>query len=450
MLRPLELADADQIQQFFPQWEIVRYLTATIPWPYPPDGAVVFCRDHALPAVERGEAWAWTLRLKSDGERVIGLIELMTQENNNRGFWIDPRWQRQGLMTEACEVVTDYWFETLKFPVLRAPKAVANVASRRISEKQGMRVVAVDERAHVSGQLPAEVWEITREEWQVRRRGSAKRPGPSRMNQWTPYPEINALLLDLLRRVRDALGPEFVGMYLYGSLASGDFQPDRSDVDFVVVTNDVLAEPLVAALTSMHRDLASSGSPWANKVEGAYVPAAVLRRHDAAHPAVSILNEGKFYTEVLASDWILQRHQLRAEGVVIGGPEPHGLIDPIEDRDLQRAVRANLHEWWAPMLEDPTRLYDTGYQSYAVLSLCRTLYTLEHGTLVSKSDAGRWALQTLPTDWTPLIEAALSWRSGDAVGNVAQTMTFIRFSVDRSRRMAEPAPGQPAQDLDSR
>jgi RimJ/RimL family protein N-acetyltransferase len=39
-------------------------------------------------------------------------------------------------MTEACEAVTDFWFNTLQFPVLRAPKAVANIASCRISEKK--------------------------------------------------------------------------------------------------------------------------------------------------------------------------------------------------------------------------------------------------------------------------------------------------------------------------
>ena len=45
-------------------------------------------------------------------------------------------------MTEAVEAVTDYWFPVLGFPVLRVPKAVANTASRRISEKIGMRVVS--------------------------------------------------------------------------------------------------------------------------------------------------------------------------------------------------------------------------------------------------------------------------------------------------------------------
>ena len=68
-------------------------------------------------------------------------------------------------MTEACEAATDFWFNTLKFPVLRAPKAIANVASRRISEKSGMRVVAREERDYVCGRLPTEIWEITAEEW---------------------------------------------------------------------------------------------------------------------------------------------------------------------------------------------------------------------------------------------------------------------------------------------
>jgi RimJ/RimL family protein N-acetyltransferase len=72
-------------------------------------------------------------------------------------------------MTEAVVVVNDYWFDVLGFPVLRAPKAVANVASRRISEKTGMRLVATLERDYVSGRLPAEIWEITVEEWRAKR-----------------------------------------------------------------------------------------------------------------------------------------------------------------------------------------------------------------------------------------------------------------------------------------
>jgi RimJ/RimL family protein N-acetyltransferase len=169
-LRPLELADAAQVQNIFPHWEIVRFLTKRVPWPYPPDGAYKYYRDVALPAVQRGDEWHWTLRLKNEPDQVIGSISLMRSENENRGFWLGMAWQRQGLMSEACEAVTDYWFYTLNFSVMRAPKATANTASRRISEKQGMRVIAVTEREYVSGRFPAEIWEITADEWRSRRR----------------------------------------------------------------------------------------------------------------------------------------------------------------------------------------------------------------------------------------------------------------------------------------
>ena len=94
----------------------------------------------------------------------------MKAENHNRGFWLGLSWHGQGLMTEACDAVTEYWFEVLKFSVLRSPKAVANEGSRRISEKQGMRVIAREDHDYVSGRLPSELWEITAEEWRARKR----------------------------------------------------------------------------------------------------------------------------------------------------------------------------------------------------------------------------------------------------------------------------------------
>jgi len=168
LLLPSSLADADQIQRIFPQWEIVQYLGSVVPWPYPPDGALTFFRDRMLPSVERGDAWAWTIRLKSAPDQIIGAITLHRRNEKNRGFWIVPEYQRQGLMSEACEVVTDYWFNTLKFPVLRVPKATPNIGSRRISEKQGMRMIRTEERDFVSGRYLAEIWEITAEEWNAR------------------------------------------------------------------------------------------------------------------------------------------------------------------------------------------------------------------------------------------------------------------------------------------
>jgi RimJ/RimL family protein N-acetyltransferase len=168
-LCPLELSDADQIQLLFPHWEIVKHLANKVPWPYPADGALTFVRDIALPAIERGDEWIWTLRLKERPESMIGVISLTKGDIENRGFWITPPWQGRGLMSEACDAVTDYWFEVLGFSVLRVPKAVANAASRRISEKQGMRIISTTERDYVSGRLPSEIWEITAEQWRNRK-----------------------------------------------------------------------------------------------------------------------------------------------------------------------------------------------------------------------------------------------------------------------------------------
>ena len=93
LLRPLEIADADEVQILFPKWEIVRYLANHVPWPYPSDGAYMFYHDAALPAMDRGEEWHWTLRLKSDPGRLIGSISLRAGPENNRGFWLGLPWQ---------------------------------------------------------------------------------------------------------------------------------------------------------------------------------------------------------------------------------------------------------------------------------------------------------------------------------------------------------------------
>jgi len=170
ILRPLELGDAPQIQATFPQWEIVKYLTTQVPWPYPDDGALTFVRDIALPAIAKGEAWHWSIRRKDEPERLIGLISLMDKPRDNRGFWLDPKFQKQGFMAEASDAVTDYWFDVLGKTVLHIPKAAENTASRRISERSGMRVVETIARDYVGGRFPAEVWEITRDEWHARKR----------------------------------------------------------------------------------------------------------------------------------------------------------------------------------------------------------------------------------------------------------------------------------------
>lgn len=169
-LLPLVLADHAAIQTVFPQWRIVRHLNASVPWPYPEDGALTYVRDIALPAMAEGREWHWSIRLHDAPDQLIGVISLTLKPDDNRGFWLDPAFWGRGFSREASDAVTDYWFDSLGQPALRVPKAVANAASRAISTGSGMRIVWRGEKDYVEGPLPTELWEITADEWRARRR----------------------------------------------------------------------------------------------------------------------------------------------------------------------------------------------------------------------------------------------------------------------------------------
>lgn len=167
ILKPLQSQDARHIQQVFPRWEIVRYLVSSVPWPYPEGAAQDYVDNVALVASREGKGWFWTLRRKEDEQALIGVICLMDQPDCNRGFWLVPEWQGQGLMSEACHAVNEFWFETLDRDILRAPKAAANTRSRNLSARSGMRLVRTEKAQYVAGELETELWEITREAWRA-------------------------------------------------------------------------------------------------------------------------------------------------------------------------------------------------------------------------------------------------------------------------------------------
>ena len=250
----------------------------------------------------------------------------------------------------------------------------------------------------------------------------------------TPYPAVNALLHRLLTDVQAVLGSEFMGMYLYGSLAGGDFDQHRSDVDFIVVTAHELPDEMVAALGVVHERIAASGLAWATKLEGSYLPQATLRRYDPNYRRFPSINEGRFFVGGHGNDWVIQRHILREQGVIVAGPDLRPLIDPLHPDDLRQAVLDALGEWWWPMLDDPSRLSDREYQVFAVLTICRALHTLQHGVIVSKPVAARWAQVAFGPAWAALIERALAWRPSMPGDELSETLDFLRYGQEQSRQ----------------
>ena len=174
ILRPVRTKDVPVIQLRFPKWEIVRWLDAKVPWPYPADGAATFVAA-CLQEMARGEKSHWAIVPRSGPADLIGLIDLWPDDGvsrNQRGFWLDPQFQRQGLTTEAAERVTAYAFIELGWPHLWLSNAEGNHASRRIKEQQGARLVEMMMGHFVGGNASRMVWLLAREDWLARPSGS--------------------------------------------------------------------------------------------------------------------------------------------------------------------------------------------------------------------------------------------------------------------------------------
>jgi len=141
--------------------------------------------------------------------------------------------------------------------------------------------------------------------------------------------------------------------------------------------------------------------------------------------------------------WVMLRYVLRERGVTLAGPAPRTLIDPVSPDELRQAALAELTNWEAPLLDNPAQMENRGYQSYFVLTLCRILYTLQFGDIISKQVAARWAQETLDRRWSPLIDRAWVGRQNPDLKAESEdldgTLEFIRYALERSRQFEAAA-----------
>lgn len=227
----------------------------------------------------------------------------------------------------------------------------------------------------------------------------------------TGFPELDALLADLLAGQREALGDDFVGTYLTGSFAIGDAD-EWSDVDFLCVVERTPTKEQQMRLRELHARLFDRETPWAQHLEGSYAPRDELRVPTA---------DKWFYFDngSIEPEWDTHcntpvvRWTLRERPTILAGPDPRRLIDPVSPDTLRREARAAVADYarWA---HEPQERFASGMsrwrQPYLVLTLCRALHTVESGAVGSKRAAGVWALRTLPREWHDLIERALADR----------------------------------------
>jgi hypothetical protein len=260
----------------------------------------------------------------------------------------------------------------------------------------------------------------------------------------TPYPELNMVLRELVINVHQILHKNFIGAYLQGSFAVGDFD-EHSDCDFVMVTNRELSDLDVSKLQSMHRRIYGLGVEWAKHLEGSYFPKMILKDH--AHCGIQLwyLNHG--HKELVRSDHCntaVVRWILREKGVILSGPKPSILIDPIPVDVLRREMYSEITEWGKEILANPQRFNNRFYQSFIVLCYCKMLYDLHTGEVGSKRAGAEWAKRHLDPSWSDLIDRTWAGRPNPAVSvqqpadalDFQRTLKFIVEAMCEAKKIA--------------
>jgi hypothetical protein len=161
------------------------------------------------------------------------------------------------------------------------------------------------------------------------------------------------------------------------------------------------------------------------------VPRDTARTHGAAAQRCAYLGGGGWFSiGAYQSDWIVQLHLVRERGIVVAGPDPKTLIDPVAPGELQASCAAIMRDW-EPLLAQPER-FDAEYRVYTVLTMCRVLYTLEHGAVVPKAAAAAWARERHRAGWGGLVDRAVAWRHGRPFDDLDGVLDLLRYTIEQA------------------
>lgn len=261
----------------------------------------------------------------------------------------------------------------------------------------------------------------------------------------TSYPDLNAVLSELVKSQQALLGETFVGAYLQGSSAVGGFD-EHSDVDWLVAIEQPLTVQQVDALQAMHGRIFDLECEWARHLEGSYIPRDWLRDYRQRGRPVWYLDNGHSY--LIESDHdntIVVRWQVREGDVTLAGPSPKTLIDPIPVDALRQEMLETMIGWGQEILANPQMINNHFYQTFAVLHYCRTLHDLVQGTCGSKPAGAAWAKAHLDPSWAGLIDRTWAGRPNPAVSvrtpadpqDLERTLAFIEYAMALGREYME-------------
>jgi Nucleotidyltransferase domain. len=259
-----------------------------------------------------------------------------------------------------------------------------------------------------------------------------------------PYPELREVLNSFVNAIKAELAENLIGVYLVGSLASGDFDLD-SDVDFLVVTNTELTETNRNPLQEIQIKIHDIDCYPAKHLEGSYISIADLNNwRTVGEKKLYYFDNGSTTLEQSIHDnqWHV-RWILRERGITLIGQKAETIMQSIPLYELSNEIKTvmlQVMKLFEDEIDRPLSFFNSRFgQSFAVLTYCRMLHTLRTGTVQSKKAAVKWAKQFVEPEWVKIIDQAWHEREGVRFGIkigqpadrtlLYETLEFIKHAV---------------------
>jgi len=225
---------------------------------------------------------------------------------------------------------------------------------------------------------------------------------------------LDRILPRFVDDLRSTFGLELVGVYLYGSAVMGGFDPKRSDLDVVVVTERSTDEVGIDVFARLVERLQTREAEWADRLDIVFVGRRTLADFRSGGGFLEIGHPRPLRRIPDASQYVETWFLMRAADRPITGPPAATLVPPISTREFLAEVVAGIDGFIAAVHDDTP----AGNVAYRAVTLCRVLRSLESGEICTKQEGAEWAAARDP-DWAPFIRAA--WAVSSSNGDIGFT-----------------------------
>ena len=246
--------------------------------------------------------------------------------------------------------------------------------------------------------------------------------------------EMDSLLHRFVEQSRDILRDNLVGIYLHGSAVMGCFNPEKSDLDLMVVVQ----KPLSDASKKQYMDMVVDANALGPKkgIEMSIVTGDVCNPFVYPTPFELHFSEThlKWYRDN-PQDYIAKMKgndkDLAAHFTIITkrGKRLYGL--PVED------VFAEVpqHDYMDSIWNDIAGARDDIVEDtmYLTLNLARVLAYQEKELVLSKKEGGEWALDHIPGEYHSLIQDALReyLEDDDVTYDISAAKKYAEYMLGR-------------------